>query len=93
MPWTPADPDKDAEELGDLLLQVVFHAQLAREAGDFGMREILRAITSKLVRRHPHVFGEAVAGSSDEVLVNWAAIKKSEKATKTGNRSWTGFPV
>ena len=81
-----------AEELGDLLLQVVFHAQLAREEGRFTMRDIVRAITSKLVRRHPHVFGDIQADSSEQVLANWAAIKKTEKGYESRESILDGVP-
>ena len=69
------------DELGDLLFQVVFHAVIAQESGAFGMAEIARGIHDKLVRRHPHVFGDVVAEQSDDVLRNWEQIKKDEKGT------------
>ena len=68
------------EELGDALLQVVFHAQLAHEEGVFSIDDVSAAIVEKLVRRHPHVFGEIQVADSDEVLRNWEAIKKAEKS-------------
>ena len=71
-------PTKLAEELGDLLLQVVFHAQLAQEAGDFAVEDVTRAIVEKLVRRHPHVFGTVSVSGEDEVLKNWEQIKRGE---------------
>lgn len=67
------------EELGDVLLQVVFHAQLAAEAGRFDLEEVARGISDKLVRRHPHVFGDAHFETSGEVLHRWEQIKKAEK--------------
>jgi MazG family protein len=70
------------EELGDLLLQVVFHAQMQSEAGGFDFEDVARGISEKLVRRHPHVFGNKVVSGSDEVLTNWDAIKRQEKAAK-----------
>jgi tetrapyrrole methylase family protein / MazG family protein len=73
------DPVMLREELGDLLLQVVFHAQIATEEGAFDIEDVCRAINEKLVRRHPHVFGEVVAETPDQVLQNWEAIKKGEK--------------
>ncbi len=73
-----ADPAKLAEEMGDLLLQVVLHAQLAAEEGEFALEDVLRHITSKLIRRHPHVFGEVRVRDSAEVLRNWAQIKRAE---------------
>jgi tetrapyrrole methylase family protein / MazG family protein len=71
------------DELGDLLYQVVFHAVLAEEAGAFTMAEVARGIHDKLVRRHPHVFGDVEAGTSSEVMRNWEQIKKDEKGTES----------
>ncbi|MCK8059524.1 MULTISPECIES: nucleoside triphosphate pyrophosphohydrolase [unclassified Fusibacter] len=71
------------EELGDLLLQIVFHAQIGRENGDFAMAEVLDGICEKMVSRHPHVFGEITALNSEEVLDNWEAIKKEENKHET----------
>ncbi len=68
------------EELGDLLLQVVFHAQLAQENGDFTIDDVTRGINEKLVRRHPHIFGDARADDAETVKANWDAIKAQEKA-------------
>lgn len=68
------------DELGDLLLQVVFHAQMAREEGSFDFAAVVDAICDKLVRRHPHVFGDAAAADADAVLANWDAIKRAERA-------------
>ncbi len=67
------------EELGDLLLQVVFHAQIAHEEGRFDLDAVARAISEKLIRRHPHVFGEDKCADSSEVLVRWEDIKRAEK--------------
>ena len=67
------------EELGDLLLQVVFHSEMAEEAGRFNLDDVARGISEKLVRRHPHVFGESDAADSDAVLQQWDAIKRTEK--------------
>jgi ATP diphosphatase len=72
------------EELGDLLFQIVFHAQLAAEKGEFTMADVCKAISDKLTRRHPHVFGERQVHGSEEVLLNWAKIKAEEKKRKTG---------
>lgn len=74
-----ADDAEMAEELGDLLLQVVFHCQLARERGVFDFNKVARHITEKLVRRHPHVFGEANAKTVDAVWAQWDKIKRAEK--------------
>jgi len=68
-----------AEELGDLLLQVVFHCQLARERGAFDFEKVARHLVDKLVRRHPHVFGQVKVKDVDEVWANWEKIKKAEK--------------
>ena len=67
------------EELGDVLVQIIFHAQLAAERGDFDFDDVAREINEKLVRRHPHVFGPKRLRTSAEVLVQWDAIKKQEK--------------
>lgn len=74
------DPSKLTEELGDLLLQVVLHAQLSEEEGDFAIEDVLRGITTKLIRRHPHVFGDVAVRDSADVLRNWQQIKKAEKS-------------
>ncbi len=73
-------PEKLKEELGDLLLQVVFHAQLAKEKKEFDMEDILTTLEEKLIRRHPHVFGDVPYEDAKEVLVQWEKIKKEEKA-------------
>lgn len=67
------------EELGDVLMQVVFHARMAQEAGYFDLQDIIDGVTDKLIRRHPHVYGSTEVENSSEVLVNWEAIKKEEK--------------
>lgn len=71
------------EELGDVLMQVVFHAQMAKEAGRFDLQEVIDEVTDKLIRRHPHVFGNLDVADSDEVLKNWEQIKKQEKTERT----------
>ena len=70
------------EELGDVLMQVVLHAQIAADAGEFTLADVARDIDAKLIRRHPHVFGDADAESSDEVLKIWDEVKLAEKAAK-----------
>ncbi len=67
------------EELGDVLLQVIFHAQVAREAGSFKLDDVVKGIITKLIRRHPHVFGSTVVSSVNEVMENWEDIKRNEK--------------
>jgi nucleoside triphosphate diphosphatase len=73
------DDHEMEEELGDLLLQVVFHCQLARERGAFDFEKVARHITDKLIRRHPHVFGKLKVKSVDQVWANWEKIKRAEK--------------
>jgi len=73
------DDHEMIEELGDLLLQIVFHCQLARERGAFDFDQVCRRLVDKLVRRHPHVFGTADIKEVDAVLSNWEKIKRSEK--------------
>jgi MazG family protein len=75
------------EELGDLLLQVVFHSQLAREAGKFDFDGVVQTLTRKLVRRHPHVFGKARARDTATVLKQWDEIKAREKRDKRHGRN------
>lgn len=75
------EPHKLAEELGDVLLQVVLHAQLAAEEGAFALEDVLRAITTKLIRRHPHVFGSVSVADATEVVRRWEQLKQREAAT------------
>lgn len=77
-----ADDAKFAEELGDLLLQVLFHAQIAREESRFSIADVIREIYEKMIRRHPHVFGEKRAKDAAEVLRNWEIIKAEERKKK-----------
>lgn len=74
--------DNLKEELGDLLLLIVMHAQIAEEEGLFTMDDVICGISEKMIRRHPHVFGEETASDSGEVLDKWNAIKKQEKTGK-----------
>lgn len=73
------DKEAIAEELGDLLLQVVLQAQIASECGQFSLQEVAKGISQKLIRRHPHVFGDVSVSSADEVRQNWEQIKAAEK--------------
>ena len=73
------DMDHMEEELGDVLLQVVMHAQMAQEAGHFDFESVCREVDAKLVRRHPHVFGQGALNSSEAVLVQWDQIKANER--------------
>lgn len=70
------------EELGDVLLQVVLHSQIAADEGEFVIDDVVAGITAKLIRRHPHIFAEAEAGTASEVLATWDRIKAAEKAEK-----------
>jgi XTP/dITP diphosphohydrolase len=71
------------EELGDVLYQVLFHADIAAEAGRFTLEDVAAHMTQKMVGRHPHVFGDVVADTADQVVVNWEAIKAVEKPERT----------
>ena len=71
-----------SEELGDLLLQVFLQSEVAEEAGDFSLNDVVRQITTKLIRRHPHVFADVVVGGASDVEVNWDALKKAEKGER-----------
>jgi len=73
------------DELGDLLLQVVFHAEMAAERGAFAVGDVAEAICAKLVRRHPHVFADVRVGSADDVVVNWSRIKAEEKRERAND--------
>jgi MazG family protein len=76
------DDHELAAELGDLLLQVVFHADIARERGAFGIEQVIGRVSDKMVRRHPHVFAGETAETAGEVLRNWEAIKQAERAAR-----------
>lgn len=78
------------DELGDLLLQVAFHARMAEEAGHFAFPDVVEAITTKLIRRHPHVFGDRSAGNPGEVKELWEAIKAEERAEKAARKAASG---
>ncbi|KTF31125.1 nucleoside triphosphate pyrophosphohydrolase [Xanthomonas translucens pv. translucens] len=81
------------DELGDLLLQVVFHAQMAREQGAFGFDDVVAAICDKMVRRHPHVFGDSQVADAEQQTLNWEQIKRNERATagKTDDSALAGI--
>src|SRR5215510_10410518 len=81
------DFDGLSEELGDLLLHVIFHAHLGMESGKFDIDNVLDKISDKLIRRHPHVFGNESASTAEEVIKNWEAIKAQEKAEKLKSRT------
>ncbi len=79
------DSDIMEEELGDLLLQVVFHAIMGKEEGSYNMDSVICGICAKLIRRHPHIFAQVDADTTDKVLENWDNIKNTEKSNKTLN--------
>lgn len=81
-------PEVLREELGDVLLQVVLHSQLAQDAGAFDFSDVCEVIAEKLIRRHPHVFGSVAVSGADEVAVNWDAIKRAEKAGEAQELAW-----
>ncbi|HEY8464716.1 MAG TPA: nucleoside triphosphate pyrophosphohydrolase [Bacillota bacterium] len=86
------DPDKLCEELGDLLLQVVFHAQLAAEAGQFTIDDVIRSIVEKLIRRHPHVFAGVQVADVAGVIDNWEKIKQTELTGEERQSALDGVP-
>lgn len=83
------NPENMREELGDVLLQVVMHAQIAEEEGLFTMEDVVDEVSRKMVRRHPHVFGTGSADSSEEALMNWEDIKREEKK----HQDWVVSPL
>jgi tetrapyrrole methylase family protein / MazG family protein len=85
-------PDKLKDELGDLLFQVIFHAQLARERGEFDIDDVLAGTIAKMTRRHPHVFGSAAASTPKEALQNWEEIKRQEKTATHTTSVLDGVP-
>jgi MazG family protein len=94
----PGDATTEAhlcEELGDLWLQIAFHAQLAADRGAWDIHDVERTVVTKLIRRHPHVFAEVAVDGADEVLTNWAAIKREEKGLTeaTEPRLLEGIPA
>jgi ATP diphosphatase len=85
------DMDDLCEELGDLLLQVVFHARMAQEAGAFDFGNVVEAVTKKMIRRHPHVFARSDADTPDAVKLQWDTIKQAEKAERRARRTALGL--
>jgi tetrapyrrole methylase family protein/MazG family protein len=79
-------------ELGDLLLQIVFHSQMAREQGSFTVEDVVRGINEKLIRRHPHVFGDATVTDAEDVLRNWTRIKAEERKHHDDRSALSGVP-
>jgi len=82
--------EKLCEELGDLLLQIMLHAQMASEAGEFNIKDVIRGISTKLIRRHPHVFGKSKAANADEVALEWEELKQNER--KKGDSLLSSVP-
>lgn len=87
------DRDDLCDELGDLLLQVVFHARMAEEEQSFDFGEVVRAITAKMIRRHPHIFADRKASDAAAVKANWDEIKAAEQAAKAESRAARGLPA
>ena len=85
-------PKKICDELGDLLMQVMLHSQIATDRNEFGVDEVIENLMEKLVRRHPHVFGSVVATDENEVLENWEEIKRGEDGNKDRKSSLDGIP-
>ncbi len=85
-------PDKVKDELGDLLFQIVFHARIAEEQGEFTIQDVITAIHEKMTRRHPHVFGDEKLTTDKEVLANWEEIKKKEKGHEDRKSILEGVP-
>ncbi|MBQ4627426.1 MAG: nucleoside triphosphate pyrophosphohydrolase [Clostridia bacterium] len=80
------------EELGDLLMQIVFHSQMEEEAGTFEFNDVTDGVCKKLIERHPHIFGEVTVSGVDDVLTNWDAIKRKTKGQKTTGESMLSVP-
>ncbi len=87
------NPERIADELGDLLLQVLLHAQIGKEKGTFTIEDVIDHLSAKMIRRHPHVFGDAEVSGTGEVLKNWEAIKKEEKDKKDLESILDGIPL
>ena len=85
-------PDKIRDELGDLLFQIIFHARIAEEAGQFTIHDVITAIHEKMVRRHPHVFGKETVASDKEVIAHWEEIKQKEKGHADRKSILEGVP-
>jgi tetrapyrrole methylase family protein/MazG family protein len=86
------DEDDICEELGDLLFQVVFHAQLGTERGKFSVADVIDSLSNKMIRRHPHVFGDVAVANVDEVWANWEQLKSLEKAGRARGSKLDGIP-
>jgi tetrapyrrole methylase family protein/MazG family protein len=86
------DPEKIKEELGDLLYQILFHAKIAEQNKEFDLRGVIESISEKMVRRHPHVFGENELHTPDQVVHQWEEIKKQEKNNQGNHSALDGVP-
>ena len=86
------DEDNICEELGDLLFQVVFHAQLGTERGKFSVADVIDSLSNKMIRRHPHVFGDVAVANVDQVWANWEQLKSLEKSGQTRSSKLDGIP-
>lgn len=86
------DSELLCEELGDLLMQVVFHAQMSSEADEFNIDDVTDGVCKKLIERHPHVFGDVIVSGSDDVLTNWDIIKRKSKGQKSAGDSMQSVP-
>jgi len=80
------------EELGDLLLQIIFHSRLAEECGEFDIGDVIEGVCEKMIRRHPHIFGHVTVDGTDQVLKNWEEIKREEKDIKLESESMMNLP-
>ncbi|MEI6100285.1 MAG: nucleoside triphosphate pyrophosphohydrolase, partial [Eubacteriales bacterium] len=87
------DPAALADELGDLLLQVVFHAQIGKQRGEFDIMDVTSNICNKMISRHPHIFSNTLVRSSDDVLTNWEAIKRKEKSIENHTQAMEDIPA
>lgn len=87
------NPEKMADELGDLLLQILMNAQIGSEDGRFDINDVISAVSEKMIRRHPHVFGNVIANTSEKVLENWDKIKKNEKGQKSVSETLWDIPA
>jgi tetrapyrrole methylase family protein/MazG family protein len=86
------DATKLREEIGDLLANVMLHAQIARDEGEFDISDVIKTLTEKLIRRHPHVFGDQEANNADQVVKNWEQIKRSESGYEDRKSTLDGVP-
>lgn len=87
------NPDLIRDELGDVLLQVILNSEIARQAGQFDVHDVIENLNEKMIRRHPHVFADVKVGSSDQVLANWTEIKAAEKGEKKSDAKPLSFDI